>query len=76
MLSLMWKIHKVSPNLCRYGLPSNSSYYIMSEIPEVTSAMLTDSKLTAMLNKYPDAIDSIHFSDQYTVSQFKVQICV
>merc|ERR1711963_853415 len=50
----------------RYGLPSNSSYYIMSEIPEVTSAMLTDSKLMAMLNKYPDAIDSIHFSDQYT----------
>ena len=43
----------------------------MSEIPEVTSAMLTDSKLTAMLNKYPDAIDSIHFSDQYTVSEIK-----
>jgi len=38
----------------------------MSEIPEVTSAMLTDSKLMAMLSKYPDAIDSIHFSDQYT----------
>merc|ERR1712110_318037 len=50
----------------KHGLPSNSSYFIMSEIPEVTSAMLTDSKLMAMLNKYPDAIDSIHFSDQYT----------
>jgi len=50
----------------KYGLPSNSSYFIMSEIPEVTSAMLTDSKLMAMLSKYPDAIDSIHFSDQYT----------
>ena len=53
----------------KYGLPSNSSYFIMSEIPEVTSAMLTDSKLMAMLSKYPDAIDSIHFSDQYTVSK-------
>ena len=28
--------------------------------------MLTDSKLLAMLNKYPEAIDSIHLSDQYT----------
>ena len=52
----------------KYGLPSNSSYFIMSEISEVASAMLSDSKLLAMLNKYPDAIDSIHFSDQYTVS--------
>ena len=34
----------------------------------VKKAMLTDSKLMAMLSKYPDAIDSIHFSDQYTVS--------
>ena len=38
----------------------------MSEIPEVTTSMLSDSKMCAMLNKYPDAIDSIHFSDQYT----------
>lgn len=50
----------------KYGLPSNSSYYIMSEIPEVSQAMLSDSKLLAMLNKYPDGIDSIHLSDQYT----------
>jgi hypothetical protein len=50
----------------RYGLPANSSFCIMSEIPEVTAAMLTDSKMLAMLNKYPEAIDSIHFSDQYT----------
>ena len=37
----------------------------MSEIREVTAAML-DSKLSAVLSKYPDAVDSIHFSDQYT----------
>ena len=50
----------------KYGLPTTSPFYIMSEIPEVTSAMMSDSKLIAMLNKYPDGIDSIHFSDQYT----------
>jgi len=50
----------------KYGLPPTSSYFIMSEISEVTQAMLTDSKLLAMLNKYPNAIDSIHLSDQYT----------
>jgi len=66
MTDIMTFCPEKRPAQDRYGLPSNSSYYIMSEIPEVTSAMLTDSKLTAMLNKYPDAIDSIHFSDQYT----------
>merc|ERR1711981_728735 len=50
----------------KYGLPSNSNLFIMSEIPEVTAAVLSDSKLLAMLNKYPEAIDSIHLSDQYT----------
>jgi len=51
----------------KHGISSNtaSNYSIMSEIPEVTVAML-DSKLSAVLSKYPDAIDSIHFSDQYT----------
>merc|ERR1711981_1408154 len=51
----------------KHGLSSNtaSNYSIMSEIPEVTVAML-DSKLSAVLSKYPDAVDSIHFSDQYT----------
>ena len=43
----------------------------MSEIPEVSMAMLSDSKLLAMLNKYPDAIDSIHFSDQYSGPKVK-----
>merc|ERR1712072_515549 len=51
----------------KHGLPAStaSNYSIMSEIPEVTAAML-DSKLSAVLSKYPDVIDSIHFSDQYT----------
>ena len=51
----------------KHGISVNtaSNYSIMSEIPEVTVAML-DSKLSAVLSKYPDAIDSIHFSDQYT----------
>jgi hypothetical protein len=38
----------------------------MSEIPEVTAAML-DSKMVAILNKYPELVDSIHFSDQVTL---------
>jgi hypothetical protein len=51
----------------KHGISTNtaSNYSIMSEIPEVTVAML-DSKLSAVLSKYPDSIDSIHFSDQYT----------
>lgn len=47
----------------KYGIPN--SFFVMSEIPEVTAAML-DSKMVAILNKYPEAVDSIHFSDQYT----------
>merc|ERR1711872_1016782 len=34
-------------------------------VAEVASAML-DSKLVSMFKKYPDAIDTVHFSDQYT----------
>ena len=49
----------------KYGLSANSSFFVMSEIPEVTQAMMSDSKMLAMLNKYPEAIDSVHFSDQY-----------
>ncbi len=35
------------------------------QVAEVASAML-DSKLVSLFNKYPDVIDTIHFSDQYT----------
>merc|ERR1712018_706244 len=48
----------------KFGLPN--TYFVMSEIPEVSMALMSDSKLLAMLNKNPDAIDSIHFSDQYS----------
>ena len=41
------------------------SYFIMSEVAEVASAML-DAKLVSMFKKFPDAIDTVHFSDQFT----------
>ena len=37
----------------------------MSEVAEVASAML-DAKMVSMFRKYPDSIDTIHFSDQFT----------
>lgn len=47
----------------KHGLPSQ--FQIISEMGEVSSAML-DSKVTALVNRYPDLIDFIHFSDQYS----------
>lgn len=47
----------------KFGLPSN--FNVMSEISEAALAML-DSKVTAVINKYPEYIDFIHFSDQYS----------
>ncbi len=47
----------------KYGVPPQ--FCIMSEIAEVSSAML-DPKMIAILNKYPEAVESIHLSDQYT----------
>ena len=41
------------------------SFFIMSEVAEVASAML-DAKLVSIFKKFPDAIDTIHFSDQFT----------
>ena len=61
MTDIMTFCPEKKPAQDKYGLSSNSSFYIMSEIPEVTTSMLSDSKMLAMLNKYPDAIDSIHF---------------
>lgn len=53
--------------LDKYGLSASvsSNFCVMSEIAEVTSAML-DSKMVAVISKFPDALESIHFSDQYT----------
>lgn len=47
----------------KHNIPS--SFFIMNEISESTSAML-DSKITTVLNKYVDYIDYMHFSDQFT----------
>ncbi|KAF2883350.1 hypothetical protein ILUMI_22852 [Ignelater luminosus] len=47
----------------KHNIPSN--FNVMCEISETTSAIL-DSKVTAVLNKYKDLVDYIHFSDQYT----------
>lgn len=47
----------------KFNLPVN--FQVMGEIAEATSAML-DSKVTAILNKYPDLVEYIHISDQYT----------
>ncbi|XP_056629966.1 PAT complex subunit CCDC47 [Diorhabda sublineata] len=43
----------------------SSSFNVMSEIGEATSAIL-DSKVSTVINKYPEYIDFIHFSDQYS----------
>ncbi|XP_037089324.1 coiled-coil domain-containing protein 47-like [Pollicipes pollicipes] len=47
----------------RHGLPAHFS--LMSEIHEATAAVL-DSRVTAVVNKYPDLVDFIHVSDQYS----------
>ncbi len=47
----------------KYGVPAK--FCVMSEMAEVAAGML-DSKMVAILNKYPDAVESVHFSDQYT----------
>jgi len=47
----------------KFDIPGN--YFIMSEVAEVASAML-DAKMVSMFRKFPDAIDTIHFSDQFT----------
>ena len=72
MQDLMTYCPEKRPVQEKFGLPN--SYFVMSEIPEVSMAMLSDSKLLAMLNKYPDAIDSIHFSDQYSGPKVKKSI--
>ncbi|CAH1105825.1 unnamed protein product [Psylliodes chrysocephalus] len=40
-------------------------FNVMSEIAEATSAIL-DHKMSAVINKYPEYIDYIHISDQYS----------
>jgi len=45
--------------------PIKDSYQVMTEVPEVAAAML-DNKVVSLLKKFPDVVDTIHFSDQYT----------
>lgn len=47
----------------KYNIPSGFS--LLSEIGEATTAIL-DSRLTAILSKYSQSIESIHISDQYS----------
>ncbi|PNF34144.1 Coiled-coil domain-containing protein 47 [Cryptotermes secundus] len=47
----------------KYGLPSNFS--LLCEIVEVAASLL-DPRIVAVINKYADIIDYIHFSDQFS----------
>jgi len=47
----------------KYDIPG--SYFIFSEVHEVSSSMM-DMKLISLFKKYPNVIDTIHFSDQYS----------
>ncbi|XP_044738842.1 PAT complex subunit CCDC47 [Chrysoperla carnea] len=47
----------------KHGLPS--TYQVLSEMQEVTSNIL-DSRVTAFMNKYPNQVEYMHFSDQYS----------
>lgn len=47
----------------KFGLPSNFS--LMYELLEVATSLL-DSRIVAVINKYPDIVEYIHFSDQFS----------
>ncbi|XP_066246700.1 PAT complex subunit CCDC47 [Euwallacea similis] len=47
----------------KFNIPAN--FQVMSEIGEASSTIL-DAKIMAVLNKYPEFIDYIHFSDQFS----------
>jgi len=47
----------------KYGLPS--TFVLMSEMGEVATSLL-DTRVCALINKIPEVIDSLHFSDQYS----------
>nr|CAG4644078.1 EOG090X08PA [Lepidurus arcticus] len=47
----------------KFCLPAN--FALHSEIGEAATA-LVDTRVTSVINKFPDMVDSIHFSDQYT----------
>nr|CAG4651946.1 EOG090X08PA [Triops cancriformis] len=47
----------------KFSLPSN--FVLHNEIGEAAAALI-DTRVTSVINKFPNMIDSIHFSDQYT----------
>ncbi|XP_065565339.1 PAT complex subunit CCDC47-like isoform X1 [Artemia franciscana] len=47
----------------KLNVPSN--YLLMSEIGEASTALI-DQRVVSFLNKYPEVIESIHISDQYS----------
>ena len=47
----------------KFGLPS--SFSVMYELLEVATSLL-DSRIVAVINKYPDIVEYIHFSDQFS----------
>ncbi|CAF4605941.1 unnamed protein product, partial [Rotaria sp. Silwood2] len=50
-------------NADKKGLSAN--YQILSELGEVSSAII-DTKVADFMDKFPDAVEYIHISDQYT----------
>ncbi|KAG1694146.1 Coiled-coil domain-containing protein 47 [Nymphon striatum] len=55
----------------KYGLPSN--LIMLSELGEVSSAIL-DSKMIAVINRHPNALDYIHISDQYSGAKVQEEV--
>jgi hypothetical protein len=55
-------------NADKRGLSGN--YQILSEIGEVSSAIV-DNRVTDFIEKFPDALEYIHISDQYTGSKIQ-----
>lgn len=47
----------------KFGLPTN--FVLMSEIGEAATTLL-DVRVCSLVNKIPEVIESIHFSDQYS----------
>lgn len=47
----------------KFGLPAG--FFVMSEVAEAASAIL-DTRVLQIFNKYPQFIDYIHISDQYS----------
>lgn len=47
----------------RFGLPAN--FILMSEIGDAATSLF-DARVCTIVNKIPDVVESVHFSDQYS----------